>query len=223
MRCYQIDEKAIVGIYLTSAPEGLCIEVGDKRVPVDSSLAQRLESARGQVVDKLRGCQLTRKYAGADLTDTELEEVADLADIVEREHIALTYADVDDQAKLIVRERGRHRDALVLVETAPGPGGSISFKSTAFDEYIDKHSNRVRRSYHDLFPTPGVQVIEEGTSRQGGRCFLLRMMPNSSFRMERTGELDGEPSVLTVIWKGPMADAGELPLRVFSPSRPQGN
>ena len=141
---------------------------------------------------------------------------------IEVEPISAVYADVEGK-KIVKQRRGRGRqigylDALVLVETASGPNGTISFKSATYDEYIDMRSSRVKRKYRDTFPPLGIRIIEEGKTTQGGQCFLLRMIPSSSFRIERTGELEGEPSILTVVWKGQMA-AGELPLLVFCPMR----
>jgi hypothetical protein len=140
-----------------------------------------------------------------------------MADAIEEESIALAYCDVAGDT--IVKEQRKNPDALVLVETAPGVNGKVSFKSTAFDEFIDSRSKRVRRKYRNEFPPPGVQVIKEGRTEFGSRCFLLRMMPSSSFRIERSGQLEDAPSVLIVSWKGSQKNGSGVPLVVFSPGR----
>ena len=218
MRCYRVDERANVGIYLTPAQDGPWhIEVGNEKVELDDKFSGTLGDTRDAVVRTLEEALVTKTYDGERLSEEELQEVADLMEDVAADNIKLLFADV--KGEKVVRERRHHMDALVLVETAPGIGGRISFKGTSFEEQVDGNAYRVRRKYSTTFPPPGVEVLKEGRTSQGSRCFLLRMMPSSSFRMERSGDLDGAPGVLTVVWKGQKGAGGAHPLEVFSPSR----
>jgi hypothetical protein len=217
VRCYRVREKAVVGIRLTDGQEGPChIEVGDEKMPLDDTFSDKLREAKASVVGELEGALLSKSYEGEKLTHEELEEVADMLEGVTPEKVTLLYADL--KVDRLVRERRHHPDALVLVETAPGVNGRITFKGTSFDEQVDGNAYRVRRKYSEEFPPPGIQILKEGRTSLGSRCLLLRMMPSSSFRMERSGDLDGAPGVLTVVWKGQKGAGGALPLEVFAPS-----
>ena len=221
MRCYRIDEDAHQGIPLSMNNNGgLYIDVGEEETRVDDALTARLCAAKVSVVETLRSILQTGVYDSECLSDDERKRVGNTLDRVESENIRLIYADVGPDGE-VIPETKRSPDALVLVETASGPNGRIYFKSSTYDEYLDTRSNRVRRRYQQLFPPPGVTVIKEGKTAQGGRAYLLRMAPNSSFRIERTGLLDGAPSVLTVVWRSRRSPNGASPLLMFSPDRRQ--
>ena len=215
MRCFRVDEGSVAGIHLSAVEGGLCIEVGDKFLPIDRRLSESLTSTRYSIIGKLNECLDTKGNENRRFNTDELIYIRGIIEKVETEPIALMYADIG-RDKSIVQEENRSSDALVLVETAPGERGLIAHKSTAFNELVDARSNRVRREYRDEFPPPGVRVIEEGRSTDGGKCYLLRMMPRSSFRIERTGVLQGAPNVLTVVWRGKSVE-GASPLQVYSP------
>ena len=217
VRCYRVREKAVVGIRLTNGEEGSThIEVGDEKMPLDGKFSDKIRETKAEVIDALEGVLLTRNYEGEKLTHEELQEVADLLEDIVPEDATLLHADVKNDK--LVRERRHHPDALVLIETTPGVNGKITFKGTSFDEQVDGNAYRVRRKYSEAFPPPGIQVLKEGRTELGSRCLLLRMMPSSSFRMERSGDLDGAPGVLTVVWKGQKGAGGAHPLEVYSPS-----
>lgn len=220
MRCYRIDEDVFAGINLSVDQKGLFIEVGDKKLMLDENLSSSLKAAKTRVVETLQDCLMQGSYAGERLSEEELNQVDAIAEAVAEENISLIYADVEGKGQ-IVKEKHRSPDALVLVETAAGIDGRIAFKSTTYDEHVDARSKRVKRRYRDAFPPPGISVIEEGKSPQGGNCYLLRMMPSSSLRIERTGGLEDAPSVLTIVWKGRKGKAGSPPLLMFSPERRQ--
>ena len=220
MRCFRVDEDVFTGIRLSAVQEGLCIEVGDKKLTLDESLSTSLDEAKQRVVKALDECLSTGEYTGETLEEEDLEQIEELSDIVESESIELIYADIEGKNK-IVKEKRRSPDALVLIETIAGVNGRIAFKSTTYDEHVDMKSGRVKRKYRDTFPPPGISVIEEGKSPQGSTCYLLRMMPSSSLRIERTGGLEDAPSVLTIVWKGRKGKAGMSPLLMFSPERRQ--
>lgn len=219
MRCYRVDEVATVGIPLTTYEDGLFIDVGDQRKELDPDLEKGIEKARDLVLEKVKECLYTGELAGQTLGAEEIEELLDMEEQIV-DVLQLLYADVDSGKIVRERRRGPRADprALVLVETAPGIGGKIEFKSTSFDEVFNRRSGRVERQYRSDFPPPGVEVIMEGTTRERGRCLLLQMIPGSSFRIERTGDLGGAPGVLTVVWKRQKGVAGTQPLEVYSPS-----
>src|SRR5262245_36292419 len=221
MRCFRVDEQAAVGIPLTTSPEGLYIEVGDEHVMLDPDLTQRIQTAREQVLLKIKECLYTERIGIHQLTPEELEELMDMEEQAQ-DQLSLLYVDVEEGK--LVRERTPSPKALVLVETSPGIGGRISFKSTAFDEVCNPGSTRVWRRYREDFPPPGVQVVAEGENGKKGKCLLVQMIPGSSFRIERTGELEGAPGVLTVAWKTQKGVPGVQPLEVYAPAqryRPQ--
>jgi len=220
MRCFRVDEDVFAGIRLSTVQEGLCIEVGDKKLMLDEGLSASLGEAKSKVVQTLDECLSAGTYSGEPLEEEELEQIEELTNVVEAESIELIYADIEGKNK-IVKEKRRSPDALVLIETIAGMNGRIAFKSTTYEEHVDMKSNRVKRKYRDTFPPPGVSVIEEGRSPQGSTCYLLRMMPSSSLRIERTGGLENAPSVLTIVWKGRKGKAGAPPLLMFSPERRQ--
>lgn len=170
-------------------------------------------------MEQLREILASKKFKGQVVEEEELEELAEVAISVVDERISLVHADIREGR--VVRERAYSADALVHVQTAAGIGGQVLFKSTSFEEVIDSGAGRVRRKYLDTFPPPGVEVIKAGKSPEGGMCYLLRMMPCSSFRIERTGALEDAPSVLTVAWRGRRERGEELPLQVFAPQRPR--
>jgi hypothetical protein len=219
VRCYRVDEKAVQGIHLNESAEGLYIEVGNEQMLLEPALVQQFNAARQMVLERLHECHDAKTFMGEPLMEEELDEIDEMLEQIGMESMAVMYADIGETA--LIREKRRSPDALVLVETAPGIGGKIAFKSTTFDEHIDRRSNRVRRKYREEFPPPGIQIVKEGQNNLGGKSFLLRMMPSSSFRMERTGTLDDAPNVLTVVWKGQKGVAGAPPLVVFSPARLQ--
>lgn len=216
MRCYTVDEIATRGIQVTEDGSGPYVEVGEARIPVDASFGQALSAAKKIVLEKINACREEGTYKGEELTSDELFELDYLSAAVSRDPVRALYAEV--RGGQIVKDTKREHDALVLVETAPGFGGKIFFLSTSFDEYFDRKSNRIRRKYRQNFPPPGVEVVTH-SAIDGSACYLLRMKLGSSFRIERTGRLDGAPRTLIVSWKGPRENRGE-PLEVYSPHQP---
>lgn len=219
MRCYRVDEDALEGIPLTASPTGPWhIEVGNESVELDERFSATLSEAKSTAIGVLEEALLTKQHEGTRLDEDELGEVADILTDVIPEGVTLLAADLKDGK--VIKERRHHPDALVLVETAPGINGRITFKGTSFEEKIDGSAHRVRRRYSTEFPPPGIQVLKEGKAPGGSRCLLLRMMPSSSFRIERSGELEGAPGVLTVVWKGQKGAGGAGPLEVRGRGRP---
>lgn len=219
MRCYRVDEDVFEGIPLSRHNNDLCIEVGDERVVLNPSLTGQLCESKHRVMQTLESAFTTGTYEGAYLSTDDKSRVGQLLEDLEGQSTQLIYADVDPEGT-VTCEVKRRPDALVLVETSAGINGRISFMSVTYDECFDARSNRVRRKYRRIFPPPGVTILKEGKTPQGGNCYLLHMVPSSSFRIERSGALEGEPSILTVVWKGRKGPGG-LPLLMFSPDRRQ--
>jgi hypothetical protein len=220
VRCYRIDEDVFEGIHLQATQKGLCIEVGDRQLPIDPRLSRDLMSTKERVISELKRALDQGAIGTKVLEERDVARLETVLEEVMPQSIELLHADIE-QKNRIVKEKRRRPDALVLVETSAGEEGSIAFKSTTYDEIVDDTSGRVRRQYRDVFPPPGVTVLEEGKSRQGSRCFLLKMVPNAALRIERTGALEDAPSILTIVWKGRKGKNGQLPLLMFSPDRRQ--
>ena len=191
---------------------GLTIEVGEGLYPLSHELSDGLIDAKTSVLNALDGCVTNFQF-----TPDELVQLQEMRELILPESIQLIHADVGQHE--IVKETRRQPDALVLVETSAGVNGHITFMSTTYDESFDPRSNRVRRKNHRVFPPPGVTILKEGKTHLGGSCYLLRMVPNSSFRIERSGELEGAPSILTVAWKGRKGPGKGEPLIMFSPTK----
>lgn len=186
------------------------IELGSTSYPVQQGLAKKLLSVVSMAIDRL-------SRAKKDEEDDETLEN------VRMERPRLLYADV--VRGKVAPQKMRSRDALVLVETCAGDSGRVEYKSTVYTEEFDDKTQKVERVYRGAFPPIGVEVIAEGEDPQGSRCMLLRMKPNASFRIERSGALEGESPILTVIWTGGRSRRrGEdvsLPLLVVPPRKYQ--
>lgn len=106
-----------------------------------------------------------------------------------------------DKKRIVKEQNNRDRRALVLVETAPGVGGSVKLFANTVREEINEKTQRVQREAND-FPPPGVELIAQ---RDGivGPEFLISMLPGASFRISRSGKLpsDAVPE-LVVLWNG---------------------
>jgi len=113
----------------------------------------------------------------------------------------LLRADISTYGSMrLIRQRSkRDSRALVHVETESGDNGSLCFLANSYDEEL-RHGH-VRRCYH-IFPSTGVEVVATGTSESGCPHGLFIMCPGSSFRIERSGELEGASPVLIVVWTG---------------------
>lgn len=127
--------------------------------------------------------------------------------------LRLMRADIATQGVLrFIRERNqRDSRALVYVETESGGGGRLRLLSNSYEEYVDR--GRVQR-YYNFFPPTGVEVVAMGTSSSGCPHGLFIMSPGSSFRIERSGDLDDASPVLIVAWPGST-------LRCFPPKKYQ--
>jgi hypothetical protein len=145
--------------------------------------------------------------------DTPLQKLA------EREDALLLTGDLFQQRgdlRVINEKHPGDKVALVFVATAPGEGGEIFLTANAQEEFL-LSQYRVGRRVMSLEHALGVFVIQ---SDEFGT--LLKLLPGSSFRIQRSGELEGAPEELIVIWTGrynPNDPTGGL--RVFGKTQQQ--
>lgn len=117
-------------------------------------------------------------------------------------------ADARPVMRLIKEQSIRDKRALVLVETAPGIGGTVKLFANTVTEWFDEEKGRVVREA-TAFPPPGVELLAEKPAQNGfGPEFLVSMIPGSSFRIVRSGKLydshekkNAAPEIV-VLWNG---------------------
>lgn len=108
-------------------------------------------------------------------------------------------------ADMLAVERVQDRAALVRIEAAAGEGGSVMLTSCAFQEFL--RGRTVEKAYMQ-FPSIGVsplgEVSESPPWRVGADKIELAvvMQAKSSFRIQRTGRLQGEGRETFVRWDG---------------------
>jgi len=118
--------------------------------------------------------------------------------------------DMNKDRTHIMRENSvGNRDALIHLVTKTGDGGKINLYANTVDEVEDADGVlRIPRP----FPPPGVQLVGE-TDTDTGKEWLIKMRPRSSFKIIRSGDLQGAPPELVVLW------TGRWQSRVFENSR----
>lgn len=126
--------------------------------------------------------------------DTGLEEVEALL------HWVDVLADGDKQ-RVVKEQHQRDRRAIVAVETCPGVGGAVKLYANTSREWEDEKKQRVMKEPNP-FPPPGITVLAERDSSLGNKEYLLLMVPGASFRIVRSGRLNGAPPELVVVWNG---------------------
>lgn len=97
--------------------------------------------------------------------------------------------------------------AIVLVRTPPGSEG-VRLTQASYDEFVEH--GYVRRNYHDFDaggePPPGISVIAtnevEGAGLPERPQWLLSLLPNASFRIERLGRMEHGIGTISVRWNG---------------------
>lgn len=98
--------------------------------------------------------------------------------------------------ELIPEQDVRDRRALLLVETVPGGGGHISITANNVIETVDRTGWVTR--VPGPFPPPGITV---NASKPEAYSHLLTLLPGASFRIKRSGKLEGAPHTLVVQWQ----------------------
>lgn len=102
----------------------------------------------------------------------------------------------------IIFERYREDErALVLVETAPGVGGVMQLMADTVQERWSEDNKRVTRQSRRIEEAVGVEVCST-YSTDLGEAYLVSMWPGASFRILRSGALEGAPPGLRVSWSG---------------------
>jgi hypothetical protein len=217
MRCYRVDEGALRGIPTELSGQDLYVEVGSTRVMLDSSWSDALIDTADAIAEELDACWKAKKWKGKRLDEETLNQVEGLLEEVVNARVYIMDADFKDGK--LSRARQPSNDALVLVDMLPGERGSLKFTSTLFEEQLHRGGRdgkqRVYRRYSESFPPMGVTILAQGESQSRSKVYLLRMMPGSSLRIERSGRLLGAPRTFKVSWRG--ADWAEEPLLVSSP------
>lgn len=89
--------------------------------------------------------------------------------------------------------------ALVAVETAAGVGGTTALFSNVVEERLK--GRRVERVARPIEYALGVKVIRTVTTDEG-TSYLVSMAPGASFKIMRTGSLEGGDPELVVLWNG---------------------
>ncbi len=130
-----------------------------------------------------------------------------------------------DGAPMLVREMGwmdpsrRRRAALIHLDTSVGEGGKLILTGPhGAPELLDSEDRpEVARQWMPFKDAPGVFLLsedvvdvsdggvvswKEGVEESGTPFLLISMFKGASFRVMRTGDLDGAPSEFTLYWDG---------------------
>ena len=110
--------------------------------------------------------------------------------------LPILHAQLRGNPPYLCRAAGRDPHALVLVQVPVPDGGSLWMEGTGFTE-LDDGARSVKREQHP-FPPPGVIPVDAS----GGDLLLLMTKRGASFRICRSGDLQGAPPVLIVTWSG---------------------
>lgn len=114
----------------------------------------------------------------------------------------LDLVNADNQMPRLVRELNpRDRAALVSVEVACGESGSTKLYANTVSEKWDETKKRVIREARPIEEAVGVTVHCSSMS-DSGLQYLISMQPGSSFRVVRSGDLQGAAPELVVLWNG---------------------
>lgn len=106
--------------------------------------------------------------------------------------IPLARVDIED-GKLVPERNPRDRRALLHFRMAPGVGGHVVLTGNGSIEKIDGRG-WVRR-IPTPFPSLGIDIL----ARDGDE-YLLAMTPGSTFRVQRSGKLEGAAPTTIVHW-----------------------
>jgi hypothetical protein len=90
----------------------------------------------------------------------------------------------------------------VLVQTAQGEGGRIFKHPNTLVDRFNVVEQRVFRVPQGSFPPPGIQEVGHRVLSDGSEESLLVLWPGASFRIHRTGGLEGAAPQLEIGWDG---------------------
>jgi len=143
------------------------------------------------------------------------------------------YISENDSICLTTDRGDAPRDALVILDTAPGIGGSLRLTANTMSDALirKKGVDEVVRECN-AFPPLGVTLLnpEHVGIDNAGNCrwhpdwsfevpppVVLRMMPGACFRVFRTGDVGDAAAVFLVSWREEEdRDLGERVLRLYT-------
>jgi hypothetical protein len=116
---------------------------------------------------------------------------------------ALTWLKADvveepESGPVLVNEEHESPWLLVHVAIPAGSGGRLWFEDILLEKIFSGREVRMRPA---AFPGPGVKVLAIGCGELGEPQALLKLARGASFRIHRTGELDGELPVIEVRYR----------------------
>lgn len=115
--------------------------------------------------------------------------------------------------KLLRESSAGDNRALVNVRVPTGLSGTIRFTANSYDEEL--RQGRVERVYRSFDAAIGITIVMS-VDTGPWPDMLLTMEPGASFRILRTGDLDGRPPEMIVTWNG-------FKLRTIVPARYKHN
>jgi len=193
MKCFTVHESVERGIKLYSDPvQGVYVGLGAPvkgRFPVSPAVHDKFHETMAEL----------EKYA---FNTPRYVDALTAGDILEQGWLSMTSGDIDrteiGNVFTTANSASPARQALVLVDTAPGEGGRLYYSARAYTEEVSGAGMRaeVKKKYL-AFPPPGIEVLAES-----GGAKLLRMLPGSGFALERDGDLADVPNRFTINWQG---------------------
>lgn len=175
MKCFQVTEHVRPGLFISRH--------GEPHIPTPTGCALKIQLDK-EIVEFVRTLPKDRGQP------------------------RLQYAAVDFAREGLVLRRSTRRterQALVRIETAGGVNGRVFLRANGYSESMER--GWVRKD-HDPFPPPGIQPLctDEEVTRVNAGIEMLDLMcimnPGSSFRIDRTGQLEGASPFLCVRWNG---------------------
>jgi hypothetical protein len=191
MQCFQVTEQVSLGLPLVWG--------GWPRITTPPNCPQLLfeESSAKLVLELCERLPLKQVRYGVGVTREGRRYAADMH--VERTDAHVMFRRVMPKSDKL---------ALVRVETAAGAGGKVFLTANAYDSVMNGGKPPVKRHFH-AFPDAGTVPFcnneEEVARMNAGVEFLdvlIMMYERASFRIFRTGHLEGASPKLSVHWNG---------------------
>lgn len=193
MHCYSLTEQVMTGIVITRASDGY----PHISTPEGCPFVLLLDKQLTDVVERIPPAIEVTLADGRTVTQSTAGP------------LWLDHADVGFEHGVFVLKTARvpgPGQALVRIETAGGDGGRVFLTGNAYDERFIK--GRVKWCYRP-FPPTGVNPLVESTFLERLRFegaemldLFVIMSPGASFRIWRTGRLEGASPTLVVQWTG---------------------